>query len=139
MAQYSLDAEALPLFGNTPPPYSQYDKHTSLRPDLAVVTSLVRSLRLSDGDYCYLQHFLHAPAPDRDLWLESESSEGRGLELNHCFNRKNICLVAGLTVMLFVPLLVVMVEVFVTQSPEATLVADSSTKFVNDAGQNTTG
>jgi DDE superfamily endonuclease len=44
----------------------------SLRPDLAGVTSLVRSLSLSDASYYCLLHFFHSPALDLDrltqLW-----------------------------------------------------------------------
>ncbi len=37
-----------------------------LRPDLAGVTSLVRSLGLSDASYYCLLHFFHSPALDLD-------------------------------------------------------------------------
>jgi hypothetical protein len=56
-----------------------------LRPDLAGVTSLVRSLGLSDGSYYCLLHFFHSPALDLEhltqLWRQS---------LQHLFRR---CLV----------------------------------------------
>src|SRR5512140_967620 len=46
-----------------------------LRPDLAGVTSLVRSLGLSDGSYYCLLHFFHSPALDlqslTQLWCQS--------------------------------------------------------------------
>jgi hypothetical protein len=46
-----------------------------LRPDLAGVTSLVRSLGLSDASYYCLLHFFHSPALDLDrltqLWRQS--------------------------------------------------------------------
>src|SRR5271165_863338 len=46
-----------------------------LRPDLAGVTSLVRSLGLSDASYYCLLHFFHSPALDIDLlaqlWRQS--------------------------------------------------------------------
>ena len=53
-----------------------------LRPDLAGVTSLVRSLGLSDASYYCLLHFFHSPALDLDrltqLWRQS---------LQHLFRR----------------------------------------------------
>ena len=53
-----------------------------LRPDLAGVTSLVRSLGLSDASYYCLLHFFHSPALNLDrltqLWLQS---------LQHLFRR----------------------------------------------------
>ena len=56
-----------------------------LRPDLAGVTSLVRSLGLSDASYYCLLHFFHSPALDLDrltqLWRQT---------LQHLFRR---CLV----------------------------------------------
>jgi hypothetical protein len=56
-----------------------------LRPDLAGVTSLVRSLGLSDASYFCLLHFFHSPALDLDrltqLWRQT---------LEHLFRR---CLV----------------------------------------------
>src|SRR5216684_8310939 len=56
-----------------------------LRPDLAGVTSLVRSLGLSDASYYCLLHFFHSPALDLDrltqLWRHT---------LQHLFRR---CLV----------------------------------------------
>src|SRR5215470_974289 len=46
-----------------------------LRPDLAGITSLVRSLGLSDASYYCLLHFFHSPALDLDrltqLWCRS--------------------------------------------------------------------
>jgi len=46
-----------------------------LRPDLAGITSLVRSLGLSDASYYCLLHFFHSPALDRErltqLWCQS--------------------------------------------------------------------
>ena len=46
-----------------------------LRPDLAGVTSLVRSLGLSDASYYCLLHFFHSPALDLDrltqLWRQA--------------------------------------------------------------------
>src|SRR6516164_3650908 len=46
-----------------------------LRPDLAGVTSLVRSLDLSDASYYCLLHFFHSPALDLDrltqLWRQT--------------------------------------------------------------------
>ena len=46
-----------------------------LRPDLAGVTSLIRSLGLSDASYYCLLHFFHSPALDLDcltrLWRQS--------------------------------------------------------------------
>ena len=54
-----------------------------LRPDLAGVTSLVRSLGLSDGSYYCLLHFFHSPALDLEhltqLWRQS---------LQHLFRRR---------------------------------------------------
>ena len=56
-----------------------------LRPDLAGITSLVRSLGLSDASYYCLLHFFHSPALDLDrltqLWRQT---------LQHLFRR---CLV----------------------------------------------
>src|SRR5882724_10247797 len=56
-----------------------------LRPDLAGVTSLVRSLGLSNASYYCLLHFFHSPALDLDrltqLWRQT---------LQHLFRR---CLV----------------------------------------------
>src|SRR6266496_259511 len=53
-----------------------------LRPDLAGVTSLVRSLGLSDASYYCLLHFFHSPALDLDrltqLWRQT---------LQHLFRR----------------------------------------------------
>src|SRR5512132_1769636 len=53
-----------------------------LRPDLAGVTSLVRSLGLSDASYYCLLHFFHSPALNLDrltqLWWQS---------LQHLFRR----------------------------------------------------
>ena len=53
-----------------------------LRPDLAGVTSLVRSLGLSDASYYCLLHFFHSPAVDLDrltgLWRQT---------LQHLFRR----------------------------------------------------
>src|SRR5438094_8066520 len=46
-----------------------------LRPDLAGVTSLVRSLGLTDGSYYCLLHFFHSPALTLDAltaaWLQT--------------------------------------------------------------------
>src|SRR5205807_9333047 len=41
-----------------------------LRPDLAGVTSLVRSLGLSDASYYCLLHFFHSSALDLDRWTQ---------------------------------------------------------------------
>src|SRR5208337_5682441 len=65
-----------------------------LRPDLAGVTSLVRSLGLSDASYYCLLHFFHSPAVDlgrlTQLWRQS---------LQHLF-RRGLVWVNGRPVML---------------------------------------
>lgn len=70
----------------------------SLRPDLAGVTSLVRSLGLSDASYYCLLHFFHSPALDLDrltqLWRRTlQQLFGRCLVR---VNSRHVVLVDGL-------------------------------------------
>src|SRR3989449_4972256 len=68
-----------------------------LRPDLAGVTSLVRSLGPSDARYYGLLHFFHSPALNLDrltqLWRQSLQHSFRRCLL--CVNGRPVVLVGG--------------------------------------------